>query len=194
MDFEEQLRREILAETPDASGLVSAVRLQIQREKRHFWLKLAAAALLTVGVGTTWLVTRQAKTGVLEAAARDHRVEVVQNKPRHWKMALQSMQPLLEQYHVGWSDVQALLPVGFVLEKAKECRIGGQPTLHLVFSDGKQALSVYVRAAGESISRAQLALPDEEAAGFRRGALSGIVVTAGMPGLCAEAVRRLTLL
>ncbi len=193
MNFDERLRHEVMAETPDASGVVSAVRAQIERDgQRRLWLQIAAAVMLTAGAGAAWQATRPTHPRLLEAAARDHRVEVVENKPRRWKLDVPAMQPLMAQYHVGWNDVQALLPVGFVLEKAKECRIGGQPTLHMVFSDGNRALSVYVRASGEDMKVEQVSVQDADVAAFHRGKLSGIVVAANAPGLCAEAVRRLT--
>ena len=199
MNIDDQLRHALFAETPDASGVVATVRTRIRQEeqlraRQRLWLGIAAAALLTMGAAASWVAVRRAEPKVLAAAVRDHRVEVLQNSPRRWKVSILAMQPLLEQYRVGWSDVQTLLPVGFVLAKVKECRIDGQPTLHMVFSDGLRNLSVFVRAGSSETGLPQASLDGAEVAAFRRGNLSGIVVAAGTPGLCAEAVRRLTAL
>lgn len=204
MNIDEQLRQALYAETPDASGVVAAVRTRIRQDelrkaRQRLWIGIAAVAVLTAGAGASWVVSRRAEPTHVEAkisaaAVRDHRVEVMQNSPRRWKSSIPAMQPLLEQYRVGWPDVQSLLPVGFVLAKAKECKIDGQPALHMVFSDGSHDLSVFVRTSGLGSVLPPANLDGAEVAGFQRGNISGIVVAAGAPGLCAEAVRRLTAL
>ncbi len=192
--LDESLRRELLDETPDPAALLGRVRTRIQQDTRAplRWLPIAAAALLTLGAGAAWRITRPMNNPLISAAVRDHNLEVKANSPRRWRLSIPAMQSLLEQYEVGWSDVQALLPVGFILERAKECKIDGQPALHLVFTDGSRAVSVFFRGATEMPVTPQVAVDGTEAAGFRRGKLYGLVVTSGAPGLCAEAVRRLT--
>lgn len=192
--FDETLRNEILGETPDPAAVVNRVRTRIQRGNNAYrrWLLIAAAALLTLGVAATWRASGPTGNTLISAAVRDHNLEVKTNSPRRWRLSIPAMQPLLEQYRVGWNDVQALLPVGFILEKAKECRIDGQPALHLVFTDGTRAVSVFFRADKELPVMPQTTVEGTDAAGFHRGKLSGIVVAAGAPGLCAEAVRRLS--
>lgn len=199
MQQDEQLRQALFAETPDASGVVAAVRARIRQEEyrkglQRRWIAIAAVAVLTLGSAITWAVSGRPETKVVTAAVHDHRAEVLQNSPRRWKATIPAMQPLLEQYRVGWSDVQTLLPAGYVLAKAKECRLGGEQTLHMVFSDGTRDLSVFVRAEGLTTVPRPATLDGAEVAGFRRGSISGLVVAAGAPGLCAEAVRRLTAL
>lgn len=194
--FDEMLRKEILAETPDPAAVIGRVRTRMPRDNGNVrrWLPIAAAALLALGAAATWRASRPTENRLISAAIRDHNLEVKANSPRRWRLSIPAMQPLLEQYRVGWSDVQALLPVGFILEKAKECRIDGQPTLHLVFGDGSRSVSVFFRAGEDMPILQQTTLEGADAAGFHRGKLAGIVVAAGAPGLCAEAVRRLSAL
>lgn len=192
--LDESLRAEILAETPDPAALLGRVRGRLRRDHSDLrrWLPIAAAAVLALGVAAIWRTSGPTENALISAAVRDHNLEVRANSPRRWRLSIPAMQPLLEQYKITWNDVQALLPVGFILEKAKECKIDGQPALHLVFTDGSRAVSVFFRV-GEDIRIApQTTVDGADAAGFQRGKLSGIVVAAGAPGLCAEAVRRLT--
>jgi len=45
------------------------------------------------------------------------------------------------------TDASALAPARFHLEKAKMCGLACQSALHLVFTDGARAVSVFARAA-----------------------------------------------
>lgn len=164
-----------------------AARMAMRR-----WLGIAAAVALTLAGSGYWMTNAGKPTGIAAAAARDHRVEVVRRTPRSWR-ALAEAKPLLDEYGVTSTDVDALLPARFILEKAKQCGIDGRPTLHMVFTDGKRKLSVYVEKPGTRVELMAAVLDDAEVASFRRGTLSGIVVSTA-PGLCAEAVRRLSAL
>lgn len=188
-----QVLRAVLAERIESGEVVATTSRAIARHRTRRWLGIAAAALLTVsGIGYYTHARLQPST-LLASAAKDHRIEVTQGSPRRWRTALPGVRPLLNQYGVAWSDVETLLPIGFVLEMARQCGIDGEPTLHLVFNDGTRTLSVYVRRPGSSFSASQTRADGAEAASFHRGSLSGIVV-ATAPGLCAEATRRLTAL
>ncbi|MCU1325035.1 MAG: hypothetical protein JWN34_405 [Bryobacterales bacterium] len=189
------LRRVTLAENADPARVLMETRRTLATQTRvKWWVGLAAAALFSLaGAGYYFNTAQPAPTAVFTAAAKDHRLEVLQNRPRRWRATRAAMQPLLDQYKVTSSDAERLLPAGFVLEKAKECGLNGQPTLHLVFSDGHRALSVYVKTTGTEPDIEAATLDGAEVGSFRRGGISGLVV-ATSPGLCTEAVRRLSAL
>ena len=76
------------------------------------------------------------------------------------------------------ADVAALAPPGFRLEHAKMCGIDGKPALHLVYTDGRQEVSMFLRAlSGSDKTLRTISLGSEHLAGFRTDRLEAVVVS-----------------
>mgnify|MGYP001079506426 CR=1 FL=1 len=96
-------------------------------------------------------------------AARDHRAEVIEHRPRHWKTAPQDLNAIAGQYRIT-------APAGFSLKEAKRCGISGKPVMHLVYTDGKRDVSVYV--TGTEL-RGRSSVDGQYVGGFQRGLVVG---------------------
>ena len=107
----------------------------------------AAAALLIVAAGYRGLLGPRVAP-VYAAAALDHRLEVVQKTPRPWKVDLSEVAALAEKQGIPVSAPVALSSGPYRLERAKLCFLDGRIFLHLVYSDGTQEFSVYLRQRG----------------------------------------------
>jgi len=86
----------------------------------------------------------------------------------------------------------ALAPAGYRLEHAKMCGIDGKAALHLVFTNGSQEVSVYVRArSGTARSNAvrTVNVASEHLAAIQGDRLEAIVATAGSSAECLSFAR-----
>jgi hypothetical protein len=187
-----QLREAVLAEEPSTAAVLSRVRLEIRQESdRRQWLRIAAAVFMMVACGVGYRQFVQPRTtGFGVAAVRDHRAEVVGKARRRWRTSQDDMTPLLAQYGVTQDVVARLNPTGLVLKQAKECGLEGKRALHLVFSDGGRAVSVFFRNSPTEVVADHHREGEEQVESF----LGGVVVATGNPELCAEAARRLSAL
>jgi anti-sigma factor RsiW len=131
--------RELIAAEPLA-GTAAPVRPKLSR-----WMTAAmgvAAAFLLLAAGYLLIPGRVAR--VYADAATDHRTEVVEQQPRHWITDPAAIAALGEK--LGISDaVPSELRSGYHLERAKICRLDGRFYLHLVYSDGSQEFSLFLR-------------------------------------------------
>jgi anti-sigma factor RsiW len=154
-----ELREVVAGEPVDTASVDRRVRERIAAESEgSSWLAPlhrrwvivaigAAAALLIVAVGYRGLLGSRVAP-VYAAAALDHRREVVQNEPRHWKVDPSAVAALAESQGIPVSAPAALSSGAYRLERAKLCFLDGRIFLHLVYSDGTQEFSVYLRQRG----------------------------------------------
>jgi hypothetical protein len=109
-------------------------------------------------------------------AARDHRLEVVEHRPRRWQAKAPEALPAA--------------PANYRLEHSKICRIEGKPVLHLVYTDGSHEVSVYVNAAAGT---GDTDVDGQHVTAFHTGRMSGLVVgTASECRQFAAVIQRLT--
>lgn len=134
--------REASSELPDASRVQSAVRRRIVERRRRSWWQAAAVAAALVAAFLLYKPSPAAR--VLTDAAKDHAAEVTQHQPRRWRTSAQDIAALAARYQL--TDLNALAPEGYRLEHAKMCGLDHQPALHLVYTNGSQEYSVYVRS------------------------------------------------
>jgi anti-sigma factor RsiW len=136
--------RDALSDLPDATAVQRAMHRRIGEGRLRRWALLvatAAAAAVVAAVFTYQLLRPEA---VFADAALDHQAEVVEWQPRHWRTDPGEIEKLAERYQLH--DVASLAPAGYRLEYGKMCGLDGKPALHLVFTNGSQELSVYVRS------------------------------------------------
>jgi hypothetical protein len=148
---------------------------------------VAAMLLLVVAGYRLLLGTHVAR--VYADAATDHRMEVVQQQPRHWFVDSAGLATIAAKEGVPLSAVQALSSGEYKLARAKICYLDRRLFLHLVFTDGNQEFSVYLRpkdanplpgtphelANGKPIHTSDV--DNEHVASFETSQLTGMVVT-----------------
>ena len=162
------------------------------RSRKHRWLvpgAIAASLIAGIFCAYAWM-TSFAVPPSYAAAAQDHWAEVVEHEPRHWRSTPAEIQFLIAAGGLSSDQVAALAPTGYWLEQAKVCGIAGRRTLHLVFSNGTQQYSLYVRPHRSAKERVRLIQHNaEEVAGFETGRFSVLVVTTGTYTQCEEIAR-----
>jgi Putative zinc-finger len=153
------LRDAVLSEEINATNVDRRVRQLIaasggvllvdpkRSPRSHRWvmaaLGVAALLLLVLGGYRALLGTHVAK--VYADAARDHKFEVVDRQPRKWSVHPDALAALAAKEGVPFLAVQALASGNYKLERTKICYLDKHLYLHMVFLDGAQEFSVYLR-------------------------------------------------
>jgi hypothetical protein len=162
------------------------------RSRKQRWLvpgAIAASLIAGIVCAYAWM-TSFAVPPSYTAAAQDHWAEVVEHEPRHWRFTPAEIQILITENELSTNQVAALAPAGYWLERAKICGIAGRRTLHLVFNNGTQQYSLYVRPQRGATERVRLIRHNaEEVAGFETGHFSALIVTTGSSTQCEELAR-----
>jgi len=190
--------QEAMAEEPaDTHGVEQRVMRQIARERMRRWLVrglvpgLAAAAAIAAAV--LYLTSPRGtpvNPAILADAARDHTVEVVKQAPRRWRTAPADIAAIETSQGISDSDVKALETTGYKLERAKICRLGGTPYMHLVYGKNGREFSVYMRVRGaQSVRETASNSGDLQLAAFTRGRVQAVIVTDAPRGECARFTR-----
>jgi anti-sigma factor RsiW len=192
-----RLREAIALEPADTTTLTTRVMQGIARERLRRWLipAMAAAAAL---VGAVVLLNTWGRTHAIPAAfapviadaARDHTVEIVQQAPRHWRTDPSEIAALESTQGISGADVSALEATGYKLARAKVCRLGGTPYMHLVYAKSGREVSVYLKVRGsQSLPESESASGNLQLASFSRGRVQAVIVTDGPRGECAKFAR-----
>lgn len=191
-----RLRESMAEETADTRELERRVMSLIARERLRRWLPapwlaagLAAAALAAVWIWTAPLRAR-VNPAVFADAARDHTVEVIQKTPRHWRTDPADIAALETAQGISDSEVKALEATGYRLDRARICRLGGTPYMHLVYAKGDREFSVYLRVRGnQPVPEAASAAGNLQLTSFSRGRVQAVIVTDAPRGECARFTR-----
>jgi anti-sigma factor RsiW len=184
--------REAASQLPDATAVARSVRGHIGAERaRRFLLMTAAAAVLILAATLSYRALRPEPAGRLYAdAALDHRLEVMEHQPRHWRSDPLEIEKLAARYEL--QNVGALAPAGYRLEHAKMCGIDGKAALHLVFTNGSQEVSVFVRLRSGTAKRSAVRtvkVGSEQLAEIQTDRLEAVIATAGSSGECLRFAR-----
>ena len=182
--------RSALGDLPDAGRLEQVLQRKISadRKRRHLaWAGAIAASLALLAGGVfawaRWTGPPQWYTD----AALDHRTEVIEGQPRHWRSGDAEIAELAAKTGLQPGQMTALGAAGYRLERAKICGIGGRRMLHLVFTNGRQRYSVFVSAQVGPVQTARaIQRGAEQVAGFETGHYRGVVVSEGSAVECAE--------
>jgi anti-sigma factor RsiW len=190
--LDSQLRRAVLGEVCDAERTNRAVLERIRLTpwwRRLGWIAVAAALLAALAVG--YHLRASAGQRLYADAARDHRAEVLEHKPRKWRSDAAEIGALAEKFGLSSSKPWALAPDGFHLIHVKTCGLEGRPVLHLVYADGEREISFYVRQADATpVSAAFTAIGENRLAYAQGRERSVVVVTTGRPEECRQLARR----
>jgi hypothetical protein len=181
--LDELLRTSILAEPVDNSSVDERVRASIGagRHTSRRWMFTAAgiaAVLLLAALGYRMLVSSRAKP-MYAAAARDHRMEIVDRQPRKWFTDDASIQGLAGRVGLAGSVIAAFAPARYHLVQGKLCFLNGRVFLHLVYKDESGNFSLFIGPSDDSTLAGihTNTFAAEHVAGFQHGALSALIVT-----------------
>ena len=153
-DVDRALREGVRADPVQAVTLEHRVRARIAAERRPramMWMAAAAAAVAAIVVmgvlGSQVLLTRPS-TPLCNDAAADHREEVINASYRAWRTTVPEIQVLADRPGV---TVPLSAPPGYRLERGKLCRLEGHVYLHLVYTNGAQEFSLFLRQRGAEL-------------------------------------------
>lgn len=168
-DLDDLIRNAAMAEPVRVESVERHIRRRLRT--RHRPALVATAGIAAALVVAFWL-TRVPRE--FRDAARDHSVEVVQHRPRHWKTNAVDLAAIQNEHRIA-------VPAGYRLKEAKTCGIAGKPVLHMVYSDGAREVSVYITEA-QSSGTAQI--EGEQIRTFHTNAANGLIV--GHPAECRQ--------
>ena len=119
------------------------------------WVFAAAGlvAALVIGLGSYREMHPVAAPSILTAAAGDHHAEVVDRQPREWQTDRASINKLAAQQGIPIAAIVSFAQDGFRLEQGRLGRLDSLVYLHLVYANGEQRFSLYLRqpATPESV-------------------------------------------
>jgi hypothetical protein len=171
------LLREACERDPvDTVALERSIRARLRRRIVALQWMAAAAAIVLIAWGVSY---RFRAPGVFEQAARDHRVEVVEHGPRHWRTDSAAIDSVASRFGFSAEQAARLAPAGYRLEHAKICGLDGKPALHLVYSGdvysgddsaGLREFSVYI---AKVLPQRQKTVDGFTVAAFRSGLVVG---------------------
>lgn len=180
--FDELLRAAVLAEPVDSSSVDQRVRQTIDAQQRtsRRWMFTAAgiAAVLLVAIAG-YRAVFSARTQPVYAAARDHRMEIVDRQPRKWFTDRASIEGLAGREGLPDSVVSAFIPSGYRLVQGKLCLLDGHVFLHLVYANESGIFSLFLRRpddAGSYGIRTDT-FAAEHIAGFQNDQVSALIVS-----------------
>ena len=129
------------------------------------------------------------------AAARDHRLEIMDRQPRKWLTDRASIEDLAGQQGLSGSVIAAMAPAGYRVGQGKLCRLDGRVFLHLVYTNGAANFSVFLQNTQEIAGARPIytdKLGTEHIAGFEIHGLTALIVTEQSGNAALRLARRAT--
>jgi anti-sigma factor RsiW len=186
---DEHLRQIVAAEPADTRAIEAHVRQRIAREKIRRWAipGLAVAAALIAMV--LWRAPEPTPINpvIVADAVRDHTAELVNHAPRRWRADASEIGTIEKTQGIQDEDVKALEATGYKLQRARICRLGGAPWIHLVYARDGREFSVYMRVKeGQSVPESAESAGNLQLASFTHGRVQAVIVTDAPKGECAK--------
>ncbi len=128
---------------------------------------------------------------VCAAAAGDHHREVVDGRPRTWLRDDAAIEALAAREGIETGAIPRLGAAGLRLDRARLCRLDGSPFLHLVYSDGRRDVSVFLRKASGGASAIRSADSGAEHVAWFETARTRAIVVANQSRATAVGVAHL---
>jgi hypothetical protein len=170
------LRETVLAEEVDSSRVEHNVRLVVGEPvgPAPLWRWFAVAGVAAALLLAVFLMRARP---VYAAAAKDHRLEIVELQPRRWSTDRVSIAAMAQRQGVPDSVIDGLAPAGYHLAQGKLCFLDGKVFLHLVYANNAGALSVFLRPADRIEGVHAERHGAEHVAGFQDQKLNAVFVT-----------------
>jgi len=188
-----QLRELVAAEPADTRAIEEQVRRRIAPRKIQRWAipGLAAAAALIAVV--LWRAPQPAakptpiNPAIVADAVRDHTAELINHAPRRWRADTSEIGTIEKSQGIQDEDVKALEATGYRLQRARICRLGGAPWIHLVYARDGREFSVYMRVKeDQSVPESAASAGSLQLASFTHGRIQAVIVTDAPKGECAK--------
>jgi len=153
-ELDHLLRSTVLSQEMDTRALEFRIRRELRSTpQRHIVfprrLALVAAGLVllaTLGLlSSNWLRTTRQASAICADAIVDHRVEVTENAPRKWTADLGIIAAVSQKVIGTQINPEQFTPSGYHFERAKICSLVNKRYVHIVFSNGNQEISMFVR-------------------------------------------------
>ena len=181
------LRDAVVHREINEDRVISEVRNRIASErpaKRRPWMPAwapASAMAVLLLLAGAYFLERPAPADLFTDAVADHYQEVTQHSPVEWTQDPIVMRKLLQDWVGDPAIAESLTPAGFHLSRIRICELMNRNYLHLVYADGGQELSVFLRRRdGESLSgQGMQALHDNAGASVVYMARQGQIEVAG---------------
>jgi anti-sigma factor RsiW len=190
---DERLREIIAAEPADTRAIEARVMRRIARGRIQRWAipaGLAAAAVLIVlvmGRSPKPTPAPPMNPAIFADAVRDHTAELIHHAPRRWRADPSEVTAIEKSQGIEDADVKALEATGYRLQRAKICRLGGAPWIHLVYARDGREFSVYLRVReSQSVPEAESSSGNLQLASFTHGRVQAVIVTDAPKGECAK--------
>jgi len=177
-ELDDLIRHAAITEPLNSDLVEREIRRRLQPRRWTWFGGVGMAAALALAALGTMRAPQEYKD-----AARDHRLEVVEHRPRHWKTASAGLDNIEQQHPI-------VVPAGYRLKEAKTCAIAGRPVMHLVYTDGSRDVSVYL--TGHATAR-EAVIDGQQVRPFRSAHEIGLIV--GSPAECrqfADVIQRST--
>jgi anti-sigma factor RsiW len=185
--LDERIHDAFCSALPDATSIERSFRVRIARQRSRRWVVAGAAAAAILFAAFLGNRMRPPER-LLSDAAQDHRMEVMEHQPRRWRTEPAEIEKLAARYQL--SKLASLTPAGYRLEYAKMCGLDGTGALHLVYANGAQEFSFYIRpGTGAAEGLRTLSVGQEHLARFQTNRLEGVIVTAGSSDECLQFAR-----
>jgi hypothetical protein len=152
-ELDARLREAVHAEAIDTTSLEKVIRAQIGWPDAGWYVAAATVAALVL-----LSFFAQRIPAAFRDAARDHRLEVVEHRPRRWQPA-------------AWEG-EPPVPTHYRFEHAKICNIEDHAVMHLVYTDGSHEVSVYIG----TLASGDFDVGGQHVTSFRTARMSGLVV------------------
>ena len=183
--LDERIRATLETKLVPVDRIERAVRRRMAASARRWRLGAIAAAVLAVAVLGLWLLQPDFPQAYADAA-RDHRLEVVEQQPRHWRYGPE-LEAIAAESGISLTRAATIVPVEYLLERGKICRIGGVRMLHLVYARGPRRYSLYLYShPGSRQALRSFHSDGEQVSGVETGRFRVMVVTEGAAAECAE--------
>jgi len=180
-EIDRLIRESMINEGIDTSSVDRRVRSGIRQALRsRRWLIAGAsiAAALALAV-TAWRIADR-PDAVFTAAARDHRVELIEKQPRKWMTDPAALAKLGARAGVPVAAATTFIPAGYRLAQGRLCFLNGRIFLHLVYAGTRGDFSLFLRQAdggGGSDRVRETRVDSEFVAGFQHHMLNAVFVT-----------------
>jgi anti-sigma factor RsiW len=191
--LDEQLREIVAAEPADTRAIDQHVRRRIARGKMRRWTIPSLAAAAALAAVMLWRAPQPAPKPapinpvIVADAVRDHTAELINHAPRRWRADASEITTIEKSQGIQDEDVKALEATGYKLQRAKICRLGGAPWIHLVYARDGREFSVYMRVKeDQSVPESEETAGNLQLASFTHGRVQAVIVTDAPKGECAK--------
>jgi anti-sigma factor RsiW len=191
--LDRRLREVIAAEPADTRAIEQQVRRRIARAKFQRWAIPGVAAAAALIAALLWRAPQPMPNptpinpAIVADAVRDHTTELINHAPRRWRADPSEVSTIEKSQGIEDADVKALEATGYRLQRAKICRLGGAPWIHLVYARDGREFSVYMRVREDrSVPESASSSGKLQLASFTHGRVQAVIVTDAPKGECAK--------